>query len=50
MGHYSDLEGYKHQVSNKYKNEWSVLIEDIPYYMHSWYETILRQRFWDMGH
>ncbi len=26
------------------------LLEDIPYYMHTSYETILLQRFWDMGH
>ncbi len=32
------------------RNEWSVLIWDVPYYMHTSYETILLQRFQDMGH
>ncbi len=27
----------------------SVLIEDIPYYMHTSYKTILLQRFRDIG-
>ncbi len=32
------------------RNEWSVLIEDIPYYMHTSYETILLQCFQEMRH
>ncbi len=31
------------------RNEWSVLIWDVPYYMHTSYETILLERFQDMG-
>ncbi len=27
------------------RNEWSVLMQDIPYYMHTSYETILLQHF-----
>ncbi len=45
-----DLEDYKDTISNKYKNELSVLIWDVPYYMHTSYETILLQSFQDMGH
>ncbi len=45
-----DLEGYKDTISNKYK-KWIVSsYMDVPYYMHTSYETILLQRFQDMGH
>ncbi len=46
-----DLEGIR-PISNKYKKEWSVLIWDIPYYMHSSYETIYCSIFeiWDIIH
>ncbi len=45
-----DLEGYKTPFLLSTINEWSVLMQDIPYYMHTSYETLLLQRFQDMGH
>ncbi len=45
-----DLEGYKDNISNKYKKWMVSSYMGLPYYMHTSYETILLQRFWDMGH
>ncbi len=47
-----NLEGYKDTISNKYK-KWMVssyMGRPVPFYMHSSYETILLQRFQEMGH
>ncbi len=46
MGHYS-FRGYKDPILISTRNEWSVLIWDVPYYMHTSYETILLQHFQD---
>ncbi len=40
MGHYSIYRGIKTPFLISTRNEWSVLILDIPYYMHTSYETI----------
>ncbi len=42
-----DINQFRFLISTR--NEWSVLIWDVPYYMHSSYETILLQHL-DMGH
>ncbi len=44
-----DLEDYKDTISNKYKKWMVSSYMDVPYYMHTSYETILLQRFQDMG-
>ncbi len=45
-----DLEGYKNTISNKYKKWMVSSLWDVPYYMHTSYETILLQRFQEMRH
>ncbi len=50
MGHYYILRTIKTPFLISTRNEWSVRIWDVPYYMQTSYETILLQHFQDMGH